>query len=439
MIKNRISLYRYSEKLEKSFEEQYCNYLNKIGKNNVTKLRKKSKQYRKILKNNKYKKDIWIINDKKKRAGDNGEYFFRYLKSKKPRRIDVFFAIDKNCSDYERLKKFGNIINFDTYDYLNIFLNSDKIISSVYDFWEDNPFGDDHKYIRDLFHFQLIFIQNGIIKDDLSKNLNRLKRNINLFVTSTKKEYNSILSYNYGYKNSEVILSGLPRFDHLESQNKKFKNIKDKTKIILVMPTWRLYIKRKKESLIYESIHSDNFKNTDYFHFYNELINNENLIKSMELYNYTGIFCLHPYFAAQWIDFTKNKRFEIKDICDYQNLLIKGSLLITDYSSIFFDFGYLKKPIIYAHFDYEEYRLNHYPEGYFNYNEDGFGSIAKDINSTVNLIIKSMKYNCKLEEKYLIRINSFFTFYDEHNSDRLYQKIAKTTIKKENNCSFINH
>ena len=195
--------------------------------------------------------------------------------------------------------------------------------------------------------------------------------------------------------------------------------------MILVLPTWRMSIKVNKESSIFENIHSDSFKYTTFFKFYNDLINNEKLLEVMQSYNFTGVFCLHQKFAAQSVDFIKNTHFSIKDFCNYQELLMEGSLLITDYSSVFFDFGYLKKPIIYAHFDYEDYRSNHYPEGYFNYKRDGFGPICKDIKSTINTIIKSIKKNCILDKKYLNRINTFFTFYDEHNSDRLYYEITK--------------
>ena len=143
----------------------------------------------------------------------------------------------------------------------------------------------------------------------------------------------------------------------------------------MIAPTWRKYIKKNKDSPILSSIYSENFKNTQFYQFYNDLINNKELIKSMESNNYKGIFCLHHYFRAQFIDFTSNEVFEIKEFCDYQNLIMEASLLITDYSSIFFDFGYLEKPVIYTHFDYETYRLEDYPEGYFNYKKDGFGPI----------------------------------------------------------------
>ena len=99
--------------------------------------------------------------------------------------------------------------------------------------------------------------------------------------------------------------------------------------------TFRLYIKGSKESSIFENIHSDSFKFTEYFEYYNSLINDKRLLEIMELYNYTGIFCLSPYFSAQWVDFTKNKIFEIKDYCNLSKLILDGSLLVTDYSSIF--------------------------------------------------------------------------------------------------------
>ena len=191
------------------------------------------------------------------------------------------------------------------------------------------------------------------------------------------------------------------------------------------MPTWRKYIKGNRESLLYRNNYSYTFKNTEYFHFYNSLINDYRLIKIMNLYNYTGILCLHEYFGAQWEDFQGNQLFQIKNSCNYKELLIKGSLLITDYSNIFFDFAYLKKPVIYTHFDYKEYRLNHYEEGYFNYKRDGFGIICHNFNNTSNAIIKEIENGCKIKNKYLRRIKEFFTFFDEHNNDRLFEQMIK--------------
>ena len=46
--------------------------------------------------------EIWIINDRRDKAGDNGEYFFRYLYLRQPKGIKIYFAIKKDCNDYKR-------------------------------------------------------------------------------------------------------------------------------------------------------------------------------------------------------------------------------------------------------------------------------------------------------------------------------------------------
>lgn len=418
-INNRLTIFRNRKDLAKLFEEQYCKQLEKEGKNYIINLRKENIKYRNKIK----KKEIWIICDRPDKAGDNGEYFFRYLKTKNPKEIISYFAIRKNSSDYNRLKKLGNILNLDSYEYLKMFLKADKIISSMSNSWVDNPFGEDRKYIRDLFHFDLIFLQHGITKDDVSKYLHRFQKNYSLFITATKKEYKSILNYKYGYDKKSVVLTGFPRYDNLYRLNK----IKRRAKLLFIAPTWRMNIRGTINLITYESIHSDSFKLSNYFQFYNNLINDARLISVMEKFNYTGIFCLHPSFSSQNIDFTRNNIFSIRNQCNYQQYLIEASLLVTDYSSIFFDFAYLRRPVIYSHFDYEEYRKNHYQKGYFDYEKDGFGPITYDLKSTVDEIINEIENNCLIRKKYLKRIYKFFTYYDEHNNDRIYMSIINNT------------
>ena len=426
MINKRITLYPNTRNNANHFENLYQKQLNKLGLHSIIKLRKRIIRY----KNNKYyNKEIWIINDEKDKAGDNGEYFFRYLKNKDNKGLDIYFAIQKNCKDFERLYNLGNILDLNSTKYLNIFMKSNKIISSVYDSWVFNPFNEYRNYIKDLFGFNFIYIKNGIIKDDCSKSLNRFDSNIKLFAASTIKEYNYLLSSKFRYNKNEIVLTGMPRFDNLQKYYINKFNLMD-NKIILIIPTWRKFIKKYKNSLIFKKIHSDNFKSTQFYQFYNSLINDEQLIKMMKLYKYKGILCLHYNFAAQYLDFKKNDVFDIKDSCDYQELIMESSLLITDYSSIFFDFAYLKKPVIYTHFDYNEYRTDHAPEGYFNYKNDGFGPICNNINSTIRFIYKSIKNNNTLNIKYLKRINNFFTFFDDKNCERLFQQISKISFNK---------
>ena len=144
------------------------------------------------------------------------------------------------------------------------------------------------------------------------------------------------------------------------------------------------------------------------------------------------LLCLHPNFKEQYILFKKNKLFDIRKTCNRQEILIESSLLITDYSNIFFDFAYLKKPIIYAQFDYDEYRNNHFKEGYFDYKKDGFGPICYNINCTINAIISQIENDCILKKFYQNKIKKFFYYFDEQNNKRIYLEILRD---KNNNST----
>ena len=419
--KTRISIYKYNETIKELFEMKYSRELKKAGKNNIINLRNNFFKYEKSFKN--MKNETWIINDKQNLAGDNGEYFFRFLKKTNVKNIDFYFAINKDCPDYNRLLPLGNILELGSEFYLNKFLISDKIISSVSESWTYNPYGSERKYLIDLFHFDFIFIQNGIIKDDLSKYLNRITKNFSLFITSSNKEYKDILNYKYHYNINNVILTGLPRYDNLQRLQKKI----NKEKIILVIPTWRMNIKGTFDLNTHESIYSNIFNETNYFNYYNDLINNEKLLLNMKQSNYSGLFCLHPFFSKQWRDFKQNDIFSVLEVCNFQELIVKASLLITDYSSIFFDFAYLKKPIIYTQFDYDDFRNNHYPKSYYDYIKHGFGPVCFDLNCTINQIIVKLKTNCLPEKKYLKRIKFFFKYNDDKNCERLYINLLKNS------------
>ena len=431
-IEDRLCIYKYDQQLKELFEKKYIQILKKKKKNNIIILRNNYFKYKKKIINKKI--ENWIINDKQNLAGDSGEYFFRFLKAKNPKGINYFFVIKKNCSDYNRLKHLGNILEFGSEKYLNKFLISDKIISSVCETWVDNPFKKDRKYLKDLFNFKYIFIQHGIIKDDLTKFLNKIIKNFQIIVTSSNKEYKSILKYKYHYDINNAILTGFPRYDNI----KKLHMLYNKQKIILIIPSWRNYIKGVFDSYYYKSIYSYSFRETDYFKFYNNLINDEKLLINLKAYNYTGIFCLHPHFSKQLKDFKKNIIFSIPEICDYQNLIAKSSLLVTDYSSIFFDFGYLKKPIIYFHFDYKNYTTNNYQRGFFDYKKYGFGPICYDINCTINKVISNIKKNCEIQKKYLNRIYKYFKYIDEKNSERLYIGLINNAKNKNRDIFSMN-
>jgi len=147
----------------------------------------------------------------------------------------------------------------------------------------------------------------------------------------------------------------------------------------------------------------------------------------LEKYDYNIRFCPHPNVWCQIEDFDEGDRVTLlKDDIDYQEEFRKNKLLITDCSSVFFDFGYLNKPIIYYQFDMEDfYEKQIYDKGYFNYERDGFGPVCSDKETLIKLLEEYLKKDCKIEDKYSKIIKKTFKYNDNNNCERVYDEIIK--------------
>jgi CDP-glycerol glycerophosphotransferase (TagB/SpsB family)/glycosyltransferase involved in cell wall biosynthesis len=359
-------------------------------------------------------RELWLIIERPTAGGDNAQAFFEYAVQQKDR-INKVFVISKKSKDYQTIKNIGKVVDWKSVRHLIYILLADKLISSHADGFIINPYGRWGRYVSDLYTYDYIFLQHGIIQNDLSSWLNKLEKNIRLFVTSAKPEYKSIIDGDYLYSKNEVILTGLPRYDKLENNPQKK---------ILIMPTWRSFLTPKGNNLGVRGT-IPNFTETNFYRFYNGLITNEDLLKKVKNLGYKIKLCLHPTMISEAETFKNSKYVEVsKDICNYSKEFSEGSLLVTDYSSVAFDFAYLRKPIIYSQFDYKEAFSNHiYEKGYFDYKEDGFGPVCKDLDSTIDSIIKILESGCRLEKEYRDRIDRFFEYNDRNNCKRVYEKI----------------
>lgn len=195
------------------------------------------------------------------------------------------------------------------------------------------------------------------------------------------------------------------------------------------MPTWRLYLASglDPDSGVWHL--KDGFEKSDYFRFYNSLINHPRLLSECENLGYRLAFMPHPNVIPHIDRFDKDARVEFYTINrEYRDAYAEASLVVTDYSSAVFDFAYMHKPIIYAQFDYEEFfRGNHVGlRGYFDYARDGFGEVTSTVEETVELIIEYMKNGCTLKDKYRERIDTFFSYTDDKNCERIFKKITES-------------
>lgn len=365
-------------------------------------------------------KSAWLICERGTEAKDNGYWMFRYMRLKHPE-IKAYYVIDSSKkNDYNKVKEYGNIIEYGSFEHKMAIMGADVYISTHIGYlipWNYLLF----KLVLDRKNKKkYVFLQHGITKDDISFFYNKKTNPIDLFVTSTNDEYHSIVSNSkYGYDEGVVVLTGMPRFDNLA----EFKTKRQ----ILFMPTWRSYI--LSPSYKNETSHDcEIFLNSHYYNAIFGLLKNKKLSDLLVKYNVNLIF--YPHYEIQkflsCFD-VKHPNIIIADHehYDIQTLLKESLVLITDYSSVFFDFSYMKKPSIMYQFDEQEFFKNQYEKGYFDYERDCFGKITRTEEDVVNELQKIMENNFKMESKYLKRVRKTFLYNDDKNCERVYNEVLR--------------
>ena len=352
---------------------------------------------REALSLKKSNKPIWLLSDRSDSAGDNGEAFFEYL-MKDP--------------------EIGSVVDAGSYTHKVLYTAASMIISSSADEWMRNPLGKDRKYLRDLLDSRYIFLQHGVIKDDLSSWLHKVNKNLDIFITSSPAEWRSICDGNYGYDESTVKLTGLARYDKL---------VDSAEKTIAILPTWRKYAAPDIIDGSSERPYSESFKESEYFRFYNELINDKDLLEAMKSRGYKGMLYMHPNHMKQSVDFEGNDTISVwQGIVPFSRVFTESSLLVTDFSSVAIDFAYLGKPVVYTQFDKEKFFSTHsYIEGYYDYEKDGFGPVCYDRASAVESMIKLIESDCAEPDIFKERVEGFFAYHDTHNCRRIYEEVSK--------------
>lgn len=355
-------------------------------------------------------RDFWLICEDRNEARDNGYWLFKWIRENKPKQ-KISYAIDKKSSDYDKVKKLGKIIRYGTLSHWFWYIVADKNISS-------QKGGKPNAAVCYLFEvvFKMrknnrIFLQHGVIMNDL-KWLYYNNCYFKMFCCSAKPEYEYV-STHFGYPEGIVKCLGLTRFDGLH-------DAETDNNLILVMPSWRNWISREGR----DNQNLD-FLQTEYFRRWNEFLNSPELMRLLEKYNKKLLFYPHRNMQKFLGSFSTNSNhIEIADCKKYdiQDVLKRAALMITDYSSVFFDFAYMCKPVIFYQFDEKEFREKQYGEGYLDYHDTVLGSWSDSLPHTLELLEKQIISGIKPVEEAVIR--QFFPLWDNQNCKRTYESIA---------------
>lgn len=368
------------------------------------------------------KERVWLFSDRYYVAGDNGETLFEYVNKCMPRGVKTYYLLGKDSKDYKRLEKIGNVVEPFSIKHRILFLLSEYFISSQADQMYVFPFRGYKDAYKDIASSKFVFLQHGVTKDNISSWVNKYSKNIFGFVTSAHRESESIVSGEYYYDTDTVWEVGMSRFDN---------RVDDREKLIVIAPTWRNYLAGILKSDGSRGV-AGAFFESDYMKYYEKFLSNEKLKNAALYLGYRIVFYPHPNMKEFCDLLTVDSNvIEVGLELEYKDLYNRASLFVTDYSSVVFDFAYMYKPVLYTQFDKDEFFAgNHsYTQGYFDYERDGFGEVAYDLDSTVDLIIEYMENDCQMKDKYRKRVDEFFTYHDHNNCQRTYEKLLECSGK----------
>ncbi|MGL6030551.1 MAG: CDP-glycerol glycerophosphotransferase family protein [Kurthia gibsonii] len=370
--------------------------------------------YQKVLKKGRVKKanerPIWIVGERPYKAQDNGLRFFEYLRTQHPE-IDAYYIIREDSPERVNVEPYGNLLDYRSKEHFDLLVKADYICGTHHpDFLYPNRSKEFMKCIR----AKQIFLQHGVlgvknISGFYSKKMKDFQTD--LFITSSERE-KDIVVRDLNYEEYEVAVTGLPRFSRLFTDDIEVK------KQVLIIPTWRDWLTT-----------NDKFLKSEYLERYTELLHNDRLL-ALKNQGVELLFCLHPNMQ-QFVDY-----FDIPEEITVirqgdrlvQDLLKESALLITDYSSVAFDFSFLHKPVIYYQFDRDHF-LGKYPS-HLDIDATLPGFITDDGEEVVNEILRSYEANFQMSDHYKELANQFIANRDVYSNDRIFEAIQKMPKKK---------
>jgi len=243
--------------------------------------------------------------------------------------------------------------------------------------------------------------------------------NLDLLITSSE-EVGQNLASAFKVNTNQVYVTGYPRNDALfdvswltSNKYDYLDNVRSEVDfkyVITYLPTWR----ERDEGKV------------DLLGRYNFEIDAIQYI----LERLKAIFIIKAHYVNKKLDLSAGEKIlqrmytpSDEELPDIYPLLKETNILITDYSSVYFDYLLLDRPIIFAPFDINEY-VKDDRELYYDYDKVTPGPKAKNWPEVLRLIQEVMQKDDWKQERKAV-CNRFNKFRDNKSSERVFQAIKE--------------
>lgn len=330
---------------------------------------------------------------------DNGKAMYHYLIDKQPN-YQTYWVINHDSPDFEKIN--NNVLIRGTVKSYLYYLLAEGVFFS-HSASDLAPVLHRISFIRQP---TKVYLEHGVA--GLKKVKGEKQRDghegpvADIFIAVSEFEKNIKIDH-FKIPEKQIYMTGMARFDLLIPPSTYRREI-------IYLPTWREWLVDLEES---------DFLQSDFFSMIKNLVNNESLTNMLKKNSYQLKIYIHFYFHRFIKEFDfDNKYIEFLPIStEIQDYIINSELMITDYSSVAWDFFYLNKPVIFYQPDIEVYEEKR--GAYLDLSKDLFGPQVLTEEDLVNLLHDMIEKRLYIAPT--VKREKYFNFFDSNNSERIFE------------------
>ncbi|WP_227370535.1 glycosyltransferase [Halomonas sp. M20] len=353
-------------------------------------------------------KTIWLMDERvASSAEDNGYFFFKHLRETYPQ-LPVFFVLNRHSPHWDIVAPLGNVVTQYSLKHAYLLWRARVMLSTDSFRGLDYPSEALPRLRRKTLN---VFLQHGVAGN---KTMTYTRENYPYFsqVIVSNGIEQAFFSDHYGFSPDQVKLTGIARLDALPTQRAK-----ERSRKILVAPTWRRWLRGR-----------DEIQASRYYHAWNRFITSPRLAElldqhQMELYFRPHFNMMH--FIGEF-EKSSSRVHVIRDLDEpLHHLIREADLLITDYSSVMYDFFYQEKPVLGYMFDRLEWEMQPPGPPHLDYERD----LALELVTTEEALLEQLRQcledGCEMPKDKRERLTKLFTYRDGRNCERIYQAVKE--------------
>lgn len=327
--------------------------------------------------------NIIIFEKEAQMAQDNGFALFCYLQTTSLAE-HTFYVIDTKAPQAHDLAPWASqILPLFSDKYYQHLIEDQMLVASesiphVYQF--NFNFGNIIELARQKNNY---FLQHGVVGIRKLGDVFKYHRSGYDYINSSTNHERQLIQTILKYPRRRINTFGLPRWEKLTPQLSQ--------RMILYFPTWR-------EKLAY--LTDEEFLQSDYFLAIQELISSPILQDLLKENHYQLKVFLHPKMRRFSKYLGENEQIMVTDSSQEAlgQVIHDADAVISDYSSMVWDFAYQRKPIILFQFDQAEYEQQW--NGFFDKTIWKFGPVVINLDALLVELTNLFQNNCQMGMAY---------------------------------------